>query len=146
MTLKAQLTFTRHKTLNKAKHIKCYLKPEQRRALIKETSDQASMLYEYYLNMVSIEDNVISDKKSAAYFGWTVDKAKRHRISLEKAGYFEVDRFRGVSPNGTVGCVYLIGKEAIADHSRKTKSSVQPLSDSRSAPSDRVGHNLDNFQ
>ncbi len=121
MSLNIQLTFTRHKTLNKAKYIKCYLKPEQRRALIRDTSDQASMLYEYYLNMVSIEDNVISDEKSAAYFGWTVDKAKRHRITLENAGYFEVDRFRGVGRNGSVGCVYLIGKEAIADHSSKTK-------------------------
>ena len=116
MSKKLELTFVRHKKLNAKKHIKCYLKPEQRREIIRETSDQGSMLYEYYLNMVGVENRVLTDKSSAAYFGWTVDKAKRHRISLEKAGYFAVDRFRSTTPGGTVGCVYILGKEAIADY------------------------------
>jgi len=110
------ITFIRHNRLNSKKYIKCYLTSKQRRDLIQETSDQASMLYEYYLDMVGVDDRVFTDKKSAAYFGWTVDKAKRHRISLEKAGYFKVDRL--TTGRGTVGCIYLIGKEAVQEHIR----------------------------
>ena len=112
MSRPVDFTFVKHKKLNKAKHIKCYLKPEQRRELIKATSDQASMLYEYYLNMVSVEDRVITDETSAAYFGWTINKAKRHRLSLEKAGYYRVERLR--AHQGESGYVYYIGKEVVS--------------------------------
>ena len=112
MTKPVQHILIKHITKNKAFYTKNYLGAEDRRDLISATSDQASMLYEYYLRMVAVADAEITDATAANYFGWDIQKSKRYRRSLTKAGYFSSARF--TMTNGEQGMCYYIGKDAQA--------------------------------
>ena len=97
--------------LTKPFHTKYMLTAAERRKLISETSDQASMLYEYYLRMVAVAKEPLTDKSSAAYFGWTEAKAKRYRLALTAAGYFKKTQLNG--KDKTIGVAYYIGKSRL---------------------------------
>tara|TARA_R110002167_G_scaffold51505_7_gene149049 strand:- start:127 stop:492 length:366 start_codon:yes stop_codon:yes gene_type:complete len=95
----------------KALYMKYYLTSEERRNLISKTSDQACMLFEYYLRMASVQDCEITDGTAAHYFGWTTQKVKRNRLALSKEGWYKTTRY--TLTDGRKGISYYIGKEAV---------------------------------
>ena len=97
---------------NKAFHTKWHLRPEQKRALIAATSDQACLMYEYFLKMVDVPNVELTDKMIGDYFGWKKHKVKMHRLLLQSAGYFHVEKIK--SNQGRAGFVYHVGLDAVA--------------------------------
>lgn len=95
-------------------HIKYHLSSKERRELIQKTSDQASMLFEYYLLMASMNNGEITDEAAAFYFGWSSQKARRNRLLLTKAGWFKSTRY--TLTDNRKGISYYIGKEAVEKH------------------------------
>lgn len=97
---------------DKALYIKYYLSAVERRELIKTLGDPACMLFEYYLRMASIPNQIITDNLAAEYFGWNSRKVRRYRQALQQAGWYAHSKYsiskhrRGVS--------YYIGREAVA--------------------------------
>lgn len=97
---------------DKAMYLKYYLSADERRELIKEIGDPACMLYEYYLRMASIPNQVITDDLAADYFGWNTRKVKRYRQALTKAGWFDAAKYTIAKTRK--GISYYIGKDAVS--------------------------------
>lgn len=97
---------------DKAMYLKYYLSAEERRSLIQEVGDAACMLYEYYLRMASIPNQVITDDMAAEYFGWNTRKVRRYRQALTNAGWYDSARYTIAKVRK--GISYYIGKEAVA--------------------------------
>ena len=108
---------------NKAFHTKWHLRPEQKRALIASTSDQACLMYEYFLKMVDVPNVELTDKAIGDYFGWKKHKVKMHRLLLQGAGYFHVEKIK--SNAGRAGFVYHVGLDAVSSHLAGTKNLVK---------------------
>ena len=90
-----------------------YLEEEERRELIATIGDAALLLLEYYIRLAAVGDREISDEAAAQYFGWSIQKAKRNRLALQKAGWFKKDHY-SIRP-GLKGVTYYIGKESVVD-------------------------------
>ena len=106
----------------KAIYTNYYVSPTERRQLIKETSVSGLLSFEYFLYKArqTVEVDEITDQRTADWFGWTLDTAKRHRLALIKQGWFHVEKHR--SPNGHKVEVYYLGKEAVAEAKGETRS------------------------
>lgn len=113
MPHKRDFSFLTHVTQNKVKHVKNYLNAKERKTLIKLTSDSATLLYEHYLRMTGVENPDLSDKATEAALGWDSQKIKRHRLALQRAGWFASERMILPATN-TTGRWYLVGPEAVA--------------------------------
>ena len=60
----------------------------ERKSLVRELNVHCLVLFEYYLRLASVETADLTDADSADYFGWSTDTAKRHRLSLTRAGWY----------------------------------------------------------
>jgi hypothetical protein len=83
----------------------------ERRALIKEVGIHALVLFEYYLRLASTENAMISDIDAGEYFDWSPHTAKRHRLSLARAGWIAIEK--ASLNNGRRVEVYYLGKEEV---------------------------------
>ena len=125
---------------NKAFHTKWHLRPEQKRALISSTSDQGCLMYEYFLKMVDVPNVELTDKAIGDYFGWKKHKVKMHRLLLQNAGYFHVEKIK--SNAGRAGYVYHVGLDAVKGHLNDTKDiTKEPTTEELSKTLLRQSHN-----
>jgi hypothetical protein len=97
----------------KAIYSKYFISDRERREIISTLGDQACMLYEYYLRMVSVGDEELSDTNAAKYFGWNIQKAKRNRLALVRAGWFRMTK--GSLSDGRKSIHYYIGEDAVKE-------------------------------
>jgi|TARA_B110000908_G_C10001565_1_gene334356 hypothetical protein len=134
MPHKRDFSFLTHVTKNKVKHIKNYLNSEERKTLIKLTSDSATLLYEHYLRMTGVENPDLSDKATEAALGWDSQKIKRHRLALQRAGWFSSERMVLPSTNA-VGRWYRVGPEAVKQQTPTPSLSRRSVASGRSPES-----------
>ena len=93
---------------------KAYLDDMQQRETISTVGDSATLLLGYLLRLASRKKwEEIDDKINAYHFGWSVSKAQRLRLDLEKAGYLRSTKF--YANGGGRVTVYYIGKEVVAE-------------------------------
>ena len=102
------------KKQDKAMYVKYYLSNIERKALIAECGDAACMLFEFYLRMAAKttpnpED--FADSNAAEYFGWDKQKAKRNRLKLVKARWFDTANFKYFDKRK--GISFYVGKESV---------------------------------
>ena len=69
-------------------------------------------MYEYFLKMVDVPNVELTDKMIGDYFGWKKHKVKMHRLLLQSAGYFHVEKIK--SNAGRAGFVYHVGLDAVS--------------------------------
>lgn len=91
--------------------LKYALGHSERKSLIKEIGIHALVLFEYYLRLASTENAAITDEAAAEYFDWSPHTAKRHRLSLMKAGWVAIEKAR--LGNGRRMEVYYLGKDEV---------------------------------
>jgi len=83
----------------------------ERKNLIREAGIHALVLFEYYLRLASTENTAITDEDAAEYFDWSPHTAKRHRLSLMRAGWVAIEKAR--LGNGRRMEVYYLGKDEV---------------------------------
>jgi len=102
------------KKQDKAMYIKYYLSNRERKELIAACGDSACLLYEFYLRMASKtgpEPDDFADSNAAKYFGWDIQKAKRNRLKLVKAKWFETANFKYFDKRK--GISFYVGKDSV---------------------------------
>ena len=97
--------------------LKFALKNQERKDLIKECGVYGLIIFEYYLRMASIGNVVLTDEGAASYFGLTANAVKKHRINLQKKGWFYRDS--ATSGDKRRIHIYYLGKEEVAEARRE---------------------------
>lgn len=89
-----------------------YLLLEDKKNLMAECGDAATILFEYYLSRAGMEEYEYTDAKSAAALGWSVRKVEETRKKLTKAGYF-FQQYGRYNTGAKIITTYL-GKEPVS--------------------------------
>lgn len=96
-----------------AVYTKYALTKDERKALIDACGDSGFVYYQYLVRMAQMPKEEITDAHAADYFGWSVHKAKRTRIKLIKAGWFDSATYK--IKNNLRGVSYYIGPQAVEE-------------------------------
>lgn len=107
----------------KKMHFKYYLDDVERRALLGTEGIGAAgcLLFEYYLRLAAKGELLVCDTEAARHFGWQKQKIQRHRLKLQKAGWFRQARSRYT--DGRKAITYYVGREAVTQ-SHQTHEAV----------------------
>ena len=98
------------KQKSKRRPTNMYLRLEEKKHLMKECGDAATILFEYYLSKAGMENYEYTDSKCAIALGWSTRKVQETRLKLTKAKYF-LQR-KGKLQGGAVVFTYL-GKDKV---------------------------------
>jgi hypothetical protein len=76
------------KQKSKRRPTSMYLRLEDKKELMAECGDAATILFEYYLSKAGMEEYEYTDSKVSNALGWSLRKVQETRKKLTKAGYF----------------------------------------------------------
>ena len=93
--------------------MKYALSNTERKELVRECGVYCLALFEYYLRIASIENLPITDADAAEYFGWSENGTKKHRIKLQKAGWFYRDIATSSRKTKKKIYIYYLGKKEV---------------------------------
>ena len=114
--------YIRRKSSDGFRH-KYSLSTAERKQLVREVGVFALVLFEYYLRLASTENTVITDKDAGEYFDWSAASAKRHRLSLAKAGWIAFEKAK--LNNGRRVHVYYLGKAEVEAAGERPKAEAK---------------------
>ena len=94
-----------------------YLTLDNKRELMSECGDAATILFEFYLSKAGIEEYEYADDKAARALGWSIRKVQETRKKLTRAGYFK-QRTGRYSNGGKIITTYL-GKAMVEAYNQE---------------------------
>ncbi len=107
-----------------------YLTTSQKVQIMKQCSDSALILYEFYLSKAAAPGYAFEDSKVAAALGWHISKVSRLRQQLTREGYFMRHTVAGLGK----GVLTILDPELI----REVKASRQSHSNGGSSSDEKI--------